>query len=96
MSVYKDKAARSVPMENIYIPLAVIANGADDNDPNVPRRDPIELLAPGLNHVVLGDPVRARPPCSGSWAFSASPRPCSAGTDRSERESAPVLYPTVG
>jgi hypothetical protein len=56
MSGYKEEAARTVPMENIYIPLSVIANGADENAPDVARRDPLEFLAPGTRHVVLGDP----------------------------------------
>jgi hypothetical protein len=56
MSVYKEEAARAVPMENIYIPLRIIGNGADENDPNVPRRNSLELLVPGTRHVVLGDP----------------------------------------
>ena len=56
MSVYKEEAARTVPMENIYIPLSVIPNGADENDLAVSRRNPVEFLAPGTRHVVLGDP----------------------------------------
>jgi hypothetical protein len=56
MSIYKEEAARTVPMENIYIPLSVIPNDADENDSNVPRRNPLEFLAPGTRHVVLGDP----------------------------------------
>ena len=56
MSIYKEEAARTVPMENIYIPLAVVPNDADENDPSVPRRNPLEFLAPGTRHVVLGDP----------------------------------------
>ena len=43
-------------MENIYIPLSVIPKDADENDPTVPRRNPLEFLAPGTRHVVLGDP----------------------------------------
>jgi hypothetical protein len=56
MSVYKQEAARAVPMENIYIPLSVIPNDANENDPEVPRRNPIDFLTPGMRHVILGDP----------------------------------------
>ncbi len=56
MSIYKEEAARTIPMENIYIPLTVVSNDANENDPNVHRRNPIELLAPGNRHVLLGDP----------------------------------------
>lgn len=56
MSVYKEEAARSVPMEKIYIPLSVIPNEADENEPNVSRRNPLEFLAPGERHIILGDP----------------------------------------
>ena len=56
MSVYKQEAARTVPMEHIYIPLAVVPNDGDDEDPNLARRDPLEFLEPGSHTVVLGDP----------------------------------------
>ena len=56
MSVYKGEAAHTVLMERIYIPLSVIPNDADENDPNVARHDPAQFLAPGSRHVVLGDP----------------------------------------
>jgi len=44
MSVYKEEAARTVPMEDIYIRLSVISNDADENAPDVPRRNPLEFL----------------------------------------------------
>ncbi|WP_295429149.1 hypothetical protein [uncultured Thiodictyon sp.] len=56
MSMRKDEATRNVPMENIFIPLCVVAEGADEDDRAVARRDPQELLARGGRHVVLGDP----------------------------------------
>ncbi len=56
MSVYKNEAARTVPMENIYIPLTVIPNQADENDPNVQRYNPVDCLKPASCHVILGDP----------------------------------------
>jgi hypothetical protein len=56
MSVYKEEAARNVPMENIYIPLSLIPNGADEDSPDVLRRDPLTCRMPGTRHVILGDP----------------------------------------
>ncbi|WP_295454490.1 hypothetical protein [uncultured Thiodictyon sp.] len=47
MSVYKQEAARTVSMENIFIPLSVVAEGADEEDRAVARRDPQGLLARG-------------------------------------------------
>ncbi|HWQ42604.1 MAG TPA: NACHT domain-containing protein, partial [Desulfosporosinus sp.] len=56
MSVYKQEAARTVPMEDIYIPLSVIPNDSDELDHTVPRQNPLELLSPGTRHIILGDP----------------------------------------
>lgn len=57
MSVYKEEASRTVPMEQIYIPLSLIPNSADENDgSNGNRYNPVALLKPGSQHVVLGDP----------------------------------------
>jgi hypothetical protein len=56
MSVYKEESTHAVPIEQIYIPLSAIANDADENDPNTPRRDPVDFLALGSCHVILGDP----------------------------------------
>jgi energy-coupling factor transporter ATP-binding protein EcfA2 len=56
MSVYKQEAARNVPMEDIFIPLAVVPEGTEDDDRAEARRDPQLLLADGGRHVILGDP----------------------------------------
>lgn len=56
MSVYKQEAARTVAMENIYIPLSLVPEGADVESHDAPRYNPQDLLTPGSQHVVLGDP----------------------------------------
>lgn len=56
MSVYKQETVRGVPMENIYIPLSALPEGADESDPNTVRVNPLDFLAPGSRQVVLGDP----------------------------------------
>lgn len=56
MNVREQEAARGVPMEHIYIPLTVIPEGADEQDPNTPRIDPRTLLGQNARCVVLGDP----------------------------------------
>lgn len=56
MSVYKQEATQGVPMEHIYIPLAVVPEGVDEADPNVSPVNSLFLLKPGTHHVVLGDP----------------------------------------
>ena len=56
MSVYKEEASSSVDIEDIYIPLRIISEGAVENDHQTTRTDPLDLLAPGGCHVILGDP----------------------------------------
>lgn len=56
MSVYKQEAARNVPMEDIYIPISIIPNESEEIDHAVPRQNPVELTSLGTQHVVLGDP----------------------------------------
>ena len=56
MSVYKEEATRGVPMEHIYIPLSVVPEGASSSDEQAPRVNPMNLLAAGQQHVILGDP----------------------------------------
>ncbi len=64
MSVYKPEATRGVPMEHIYIPLSVVPSASDERDPNVQHTDPVEFLAPGARHVILGDPGSGVRPAS--------------------------------
>ena len=56
MSVYKHEAAKGVPMEHIYIPLAAVPEAADETNKNVTRIDPLTFLKSGSHNVVLGDP----------------------------------------
>lgn len=56
MSVYKEEATKGVPMEDIYIPLTVVHEGADETDPNISRINPLSFLEPNVCHVILGDP----------------------------------------
>lgn len=56
MSVRKEEAARGLPMENIYIPLATVAEGTTDADDKATRTNPLELTGPGQRSVILGDP----------------------------------------
>ena len=56
MNVRKQEATKGVPMEHIYIPLTVIPEAADDQDPNSPRTDPRTLLSQNSRRVILGDP----------------------------------------
>jgi energy-coupling factor transporter ATP-binding protein EcfA2 len=56
MSVYKPEATRGVPMEHIYIPLAVVPDGASTVGSSIPRVNPLSLLSTHDHHVVLGDP----------------------------------------
>jgi energy-coupling factor transporter ATP-binding protein EcfA2 len=56
MSVYKQETARTVPMENIYIPLAIVPEGASDEEESSQRHTPFDLLELGSRHVILGDP----------------------------------------
>jgi len=44
MPVYKQEAARMVPMENAFIPLAVVPEGTEDDDRAENRRDPQGLI----------------------------------------------------
>ena len=56
MSVYKQEATKGVPMEHIYIPLELVAEDSDDSDDGALRLNPLELLRPNANRVILGDP----------------------------------------
>jgi energy-coupling factor transporter ATP-binding protein EcfA2 len=56
MSIYKPEATRGVRIEDIYIPLTLVAEGANSDDPKVPRTNPLAVLASGSRTVVLGDP----------------------------------------
>ena len=56
MSVYKEEASASVDMDQIYIPLRVVPEGAVEADAQGTRADPASLLTPGACHVILGDP----------------------------------------
>jgi hypothetical protein len=56
MNVRKQEATKGVPMEHIYIPLTVIPEAADEQDPNTPRTDPRTLLSQNTRRVILGDP----------------------------------------
>jgi len=56
MSVYKNEASHGVPIEKIYIPLNVISNDVNENDPQVNRSNPLDFLKRGAQHVLLGDP----------------------------------------
>jgi len=56
MNVRKQEATKGVPMEHIYIPLSVVPEGVDDQDPAVTRKDPIELISENNRQVILGDP----------------------------------------
>lgn len=56
MNVRRQEATKGVPMEHIYIPLTVMPEGADDQDPNTPRINPRTLLGQNARRVVLGDP----------------------------------------
>jgi hypothetical protein len=56
MSIYKQEATRGVPIEEIYIPLKLVHEGANSDDPKIERRNPLECLAEGRRTVLLGDP----------------------------------------
>src|SRR5215475_7781686 len=56
MSVYKEEASASVDMDQIYIPLRVVPEGAVKVDAQGTRADPASLLTSGTCHVILGDP----------------------------------------
>ncbi|HEX7335021.1 MAG TPA: NACHT domain-containing protein [Pyrinomonadaceae bacterium] len=56
MNVRKQEATKGVPMEHIYIPLSVVPEGADEQDPNINRSNPESLLARNSRAVILGDP----------------------------------------
>lgn len=56
MSVYKQEATKGVPIERIYIPLSIIPDAADEQNPNVSRSNPTTLLRQGRQGVILGDP----------------------------------------
>lgn len=55
MSVYKDEAARGVPMEHIYIPLSLRPEGVQ-GEKLAARDNPMLLLLPGERYVFLGHP----------------------------------------
>ena len=56
MSVYKEEATAAVDLESLYIPLRLVGEAANESDPTTLRVDPIQLLARGDRHVILGDP----------------------------------------
>jgi hypothetical protein len=56
MSIYKQEATKGIPMEHIYIPLAVIPEAAEEKSSEVQRINPLSLLVPGSNCIILGDP----------------------------------------
>ncbi|QNF34844.1 NACHT domain-containing protein [Adhaeribacter swui] len=56
MSIYKQEATKGIPMENIYIPVKLIPEAADDHSGNNIFMDPVYLLNPGAKSVILGDP----------------------------------------
>lgn len=56
MSVYKEGAARRIPLEDIYISLSVVSEKSEEEDDFTPRVNPISFLSPGSKTVILGDP----------------------------------------
>lgn len=56
MSVYKEEAAKGVPLEHIYVPLAAVAEDANDENEDAPRSNPLDFLTPGTKHIIIGDP----------------------------------------
>ncbi|MGC1121163.1 MAG: NACHT domain-containing protein [Candidatus Methanofastidiosia archaeon] len=55
MPIYKEETTRGVPMEDIYIPLTVVPEGADEKTTSS-RINPLSFLRPGVRTVILGDP----------------------------------------
>lgn len=55
MPIYKEETTRGVPMEDIYIPLTVVPEGADEKTTSS-RINPLSFLGPGARTVILGDP----------------------------------------
>lgn len=49
----KEETGASVPMEQIYIPLRLVAEGASDDSTGY---NPLQFIEPGDRRVVLGDP----------------------------------------
>lgn len=56
MSVYKEGASRRIPLEDIYIPLSLVQEKAEEEDDDTPRVNPISILSPGSKTIILGDP----------------------------------------
>jgi hypothetical protein len=56
MSVYKEEATASLDLGDMYIPLRVVGESADEGSPLTPRLDPMNLLERGTRHAILGDP----------------------------------------
>ncbi|HEY2584768.1 MAG TPA: hypothetical protein VGI81_03260 [Tepidisphaeraceae bacterium] len=55
MSVYKPDAAKDIAMEDIYIHLQLVSENDPDSDDG-PRTDPLTVLQPGSQTIILGDP----------------------------------------
>ncbi|HSH02290.1 MAG TPA: NACHT domain-containing protein [Anaerolineae bacterium] len=56
MSIYKEEAARGIPMDQIYIPLATVPTATGHDEGGVTRTNPLTFLRRGGRHVILGDP----------------------------------------
>jgi hypothetical protein len=75
MSVYKQEATKGIPMEHIYIPLTIVPEAVDDRSPSSQRVDPLSLLAPGRQNVILGDPGSGKSTLLRFLALAGNSRP---------------------
>ncbi|WP_411835544.1 NACHT domain-containing protein [Pseudomonas chlororaphis subsp. aurantiaca] len=70
MSVYKDEASRRIPLEDIYIPLSVVAERSAAENEETPRIDPYSFLRPGAKNIILGDPGSGKSTLMGFLALA--------------------------
>jgi energy-coupling factor transporter ATP-binding protein EcfA2 len=91
MSVYKEEATAAVDIEAIYIPLRIVGEAADEAKPETPRTDPLQLLARGERHVLLGDPGSGKSTLLRFLALVGTHRPLQERYHTQSDERLPIL-----
>ncbi len=91
MSVYKPEATRGVPIEDIYIPLAVLPAEANEVDPEIGPINPLSFLGPGTWRVVLGDPGSGKSTLLRFLALAGISEPLQEGYGAKPDKRLPIL-----
>jgi hypothetical protein len=92
MSVYKPEATKGVPMEHIYIPLTVVPEAAEERGAELGfRLNPLDFVASGQQHVILGDPGSGKSTLLRFLALAGISKPLQSRYNAKEDKRLPIF-----